>query len=240
MVIAHQEHEYVTAIKAMVSNGDVAAVRSLADNDWSVTYMIIAASHLSGDAKAVGARITTIPASQRRNAVIDILAELAAARTAPAPVAVVQEAVAEPVPFDVAPPVIEPAAAEPAPARQRRRRVSDALAEQPAAAAPVVVQSDESAQQMVSQVTSAVESAAQNLGSDIEALRTELVTMRAELRAQLDRVSQIADALLRQASTSTYNVSLFRDGVLAFEQELAINGVISNAVFSEATAQWRS
>ena len=239
MVVKQQEHEFVTAIKAMVANQDIPAIQSLRDNEWSVTYLIIAASHLSGDAKAVGARIANIPANARRGAVVDILAEIASA----------QHAVAAevPVPFDNAQPVAEEQPAEivaeeqPAPApRARRRRVSEALAASAPADAPAErpgLSIDETLR-----VLDFDRAFGDVLGA-IAQLSGEIKREQGATEQAIDaRTAQLADAMgaiHARVDTLSYNLALFRNAMAAFEQELAINGVISNAVFTEATADWR-
>lgn len=243
-MVKQQEHEYVTAIKDMVANNDTRAIRDLLNCDWSVTYLIIAASHLCGDAKAVGQRISTLPASARRGEIVNILLELAArggapadSGPAPAPADVPAEA---PVPFDDP----QPAATTPAtegPAPRRRRRAADAIAEAtgaaPAApAAPAVLGID--FDRAFGDVLGAVTQVAQGVDAITRdaAARTDAVKLLddrvAALAQQLDYVCARLDVL-------AHNAALFRNGVLDFEQELAMNGVISNAVFSEAVSGWR-
>lgn len=236
MVVKQQEHEYVTAIKAMVANQDIPAIQSLRDNEWSVTYLIIAASHISGDAKAVGARIANIPANARRGAVVDILVEVASAQHA-----VAAEA---PVPFDDAQPVaveqpVVVADEQPAP-RARRRRVSEALAaptpaempaEQPGLSVPEtlrVLDFDRAFGDVLGAIAQLSEEVKREQGATEQAIDA--------------RTAQLADAMgaiHARVDTLGYNLALFRNAMAAFEQELAINGVISNAVFTEATADWR-
>lgn len=256
MVVKQQEHEFVTAIKQMVANQDVAAIDGLVDNEWSVTYLIIAASHLSGDAKAVGARISNVPANARRGAVVQILRELAQRGSGGAPNgAPVESALVAPeVPFDNPVPTtghIDPhvVAEVAAPPRARRRRVADAMAEQaeqPVAPQPVAlptVDFDRAFGDVLSavarntaiseQLLGMVPNALSAFGGRIEAARVQEAAELAEINRQLAEITASITQLL-------YNGQLLRNGVLAFEQELAINGVISNAVFFEATADWRS
>jgi len=266
MVVKQQEHEFVTAIKQMVANQDVAAIDGLNDNEWSVTYLIIAASHLSGDAKAVGARISSVPPAARRAAVVQVLRELATTRSKMAEVEIglAEEAaapngalvegplVAPEVPFDNPVPVTQhiDAPAEPvAPPRARRRRVAEVMSEQleapaaqPVAALPAVdfdrafgdVLSAVARNTAISeQLLGLVPNALSAFGGRIEAARVQEASELAEINRQLAEIASVVSRLL-------YNGQLLRDGVLAFEQELAINGVINNAVFLEATADWRS
>jgi len=244
MVVKQQEHEFVTAIKQMVANQDVAAIDGLNTNEWSVTYLIIAASHLSGDAKAVGARISSVPASARRGAVVEILRELATTRSkmaaveiqldqqdsAPNGAPVESPLVTPEVPFDNPVPISEDA---PAPAR-RRRRAADAIAEasgaqaQPAAAPALPAVDFDRA---FGDVLSAV-------GRNT-AMSERLIELVPQIAADLESNNRQLAMLCAAVERLSYNAELFRNGVLAFEQELAMNGVISNAVFSEATADWR-
>lgn len=241
-MVKQQEHEYVTSIKDMVANNDTAAIRGLLNSDWSVTYLIIAASHLCGDAKAVGQRISTLPASARRGEIVNILLELAArggapADSAPAPVDVPAEA---PVPFDDP----QPAATTPAtegPAPRRRRRAADAIAEAtgaaPAApAAPAVLGID--FDRAFGDVLGAVAQVAQG----VDALTRDAAARTDAVKLLDDRVAALAqqlDYVCARLDVLAHNAALFRNGVLDFEQELAMNGVISNAVFSEAVSGWR-
>lgn len=245
-MVKQQEHEYVTSIKDMVANNDTAAIRGLLNSDWSVTYLIIAASHLCGDAKAVGQRISTLPASARRGEIVNILLELAArggapADSAPAPVDVPAEA---PVPFDDP----QPAATTPAtegPAPRRRRRAADAIAEATGAApaARPGLSIDETLRVLdFDRAFGDVLGAVAQVAQGVDALTRDAAARTDAVKLLDDRVAALAqqlDYVCARLDVLAHNAALFRNGVLDFEQELAMNGVIGNAVFSEAVSGWR-
>ena len=233
MVVKQQEHEYVTSIKSMVAAGDEAALRGLLDNDWSLTYFIIAASHIAGDAKAVGARITNVPANARRAAVVEILVEMAqaAAGTSAVPFddAVVVQADAEQSDADGSDDAAPQASA---PARRRRRAAPTAASTHPVQAEPAAAPSGYDFDRAFNDVFAAIAALADDVKREQGTTEQTLDGHTAQLADALGAIHARVDAL-------GYNLALFRNAMSAFEQELAINGVIGNAVFSEATADWR-
>lgn len=237
MVVRQQEHENITAIKAMVAARDIDAIRALADNEWSVTYLIIAASHLTNDAKAVGARISNVPANERRVAVVNILLELAMSQAAP------EVAPPSEPPFDVveaAPQSSSVAETAPAaPARRRGRRTATPDADvveahpQLEAAQPLAPAVD--FDRAFNDILAAVAQSAETIQRRVDSISEGVAWVPQQVSSLAADIAQINARL----DTLAFNAALFRDGVIAFEQELAMAGVIGNAVFSEATAAWK-
>ena len=232
-MVKQQEHEYVTAIKSMVAAGDEGALRGLLDNDWSLTYFIIAASHIAGDAKAVGARITNVPANARRSAVVDILIEMAqaAAGTSAVPfdgAVVVQAEAAPDAPDDAGDTASEAAA----PARRRRRAAPATVVAHSAQEGSATAPSSYDFDRAFNDVFAAIAA----LADDV---KREQGTTEQAIEANIGQLADALGAIHARVDALGYNLALFRNAMSAFEQELAINGVIGNAVFSEATADWR-
>lgn len=74
--MATPEHPNTTHIKSLVSAGDVDGINALTDNhDIALPYLVMAASHLTGDSTKIGAMLRSQP--DKRNALISLLLDLA-------------------------------------------------------------------------------------------------------------------------------------------------------------------
>jgi hypothetical protein len=74
--MATPEHPNTTQIKSLVSAGDIDGLTALGDNlDIALPYLVMAASHLTGDSTKIGAMLRS--QSDKRGALIALLIDLA-------------------------------------------------------------------------------------------------------------------------------------------------------------------
>ena len=222
------ENPKVTEVKTLVANADVAGLEALrGSTDMAVTYLIIAASNLMEESRAVG-RILQEASSRgvdRRDAVIDVLIDLAKKANAPA------EQPAEEVPFEADPPKEE----KPAPKKRTRRKKAVAKPEPTPELDNAVYVADTAL--LVNDLFAALN----DLQAKVVKIDTDLPDAFTEVVNRLDQANAVlaeAKDLAALAQKTDRNLARFRTAFSEFEQELAINGVIQSAPFTEATADW--
>lgn len=74
-IMATPEHPNTTHIKGLVENGDLEGLNALVDNtDIQLPYLVMAASHLTGDSTKIGAMLRSQP--DKRGALVSLLVEI--------------------------------------------------------------------------------------------------------------------------------------------------------------------
>lgn len=232
------EHPNTAHVKELVANGNIEGVKSLLDPDsMPISYLIIAASNLLGDSRAVGAQLSSAP--DKRVAVIDMLCQFAEQRSTDAPAEQVEEQ--EP-PFTPDEPAPKPVAEEKP--KKRRRRTKAQIAADEAAA------EEESAQPSPDPVSVPVEgfpfdkaftdtqSMIEKLAESVQSVHERVETVHSGLGEAIPSINAQQDALSGDVAKLTRNLARFRAAFCAFEEELLIAGTIGSAAFTDATESW--
>ena len=158
------------------------------------------------------------------DAVIDVLIDIAKKSDDPT------EQPAEEVPFEADPPK-----AKPAPKKRTRRKKAVAKAEPTPELDNAVYVADTAL--LINDLFAALN----DLQAKVVKIDTDLPDAFTEVVNRLDQANAVlaeAKDLAALAQKTDRNLARFRTAFSEFEQELAINGVIQSAPFTEATADW--
>lgn len=223
------EHPNTARVKELVANGDVDGVKALLDPDtMPISYLIIAASNLLGDSRAVGTQLSSAP--DKRAAVIEMLCQFAEQSSDDAPA----EPTKQEPPFTPDEPAEEAKPAEEEKPKKRRRRTK------------AQIEADNAAEAAESAPAPAP---APVPGFDFEAAFSDTQTAVAALDARIEKIdSGLGEALpqlmgaqadvAKELAKLGRNLARFRAAFCAFEEELLIAGTIGSAAFNDATESW--
>lgn len=219
------EHPNTAHVKELVANGDIDGVNALLDPDtMPISYLIIAASNLLGDSRAVGAQLSSAP--DKRAAVIEMLSQFASQSVDTPPVEVTSE---QGPPFDVDEPVTEPDVVEDEQPKKRRRRTkaqieADNEATADEARAPTTAFDFESAFADTQAAIATLDARVEKVDSGLGDALPQLMSAQADVAKELAKLGR--------------NLARFRAAFCAFEEELLIAGTIGSAAFNDATESW--
>jgi hypothetical protein len=221
------EHPNTVHIKELVASGDIDGVKALLEPDtMPISYLIIAASNLLGDSRAVGVQLSSAP--DKRVAVIDMLCQFAAqsADESPAEQPAEQEPPFTPDEPDEPAQVEEPVEEE-KPKKRRRRTKAQIEADDAAAAddAPAVAGFD-------------FESAFSDTQSAVAELDARISKIDSGLGEALPQIMSAQADVTKELAKLGRNLARFRAAFCAFEEELLIAGTIGSAAFNDATESW--